>query len=386
MQNNIAILPTSFEIDRNEASNITTKLLAEKFAKLYNTYIFTGNIRKKKKKEIYKNIQIIRYSKISGFPKSFRPLKYLNATLTHLTASFLSYYKFQKKNDLKLDLVIGFSASNLLVIRTLLFKLFNKNTKTIHVFKSKSDFGNYTYKWLLNKLDLIIVQNKSLKYELKQKGIKTKITLINSPINTLKFKSLKNKKELKQKYGLQNKQIILYYGHFNRFKGVEYLIEAFKLVKNKTINLILIPSDNSHKNKYQDLLVNHIFKHRIKILSAKTPIIEVLSIADVVVLPYPQLTSTESNPSCIIESLSCKTPVITSKLKELKLVFQNNILYALPKNPLDISNQINKLLKNKDLQKELKHKGYILSKQFDINKISQKYITLIDKLINEAKF
>lgn len=381
MPKKIAILPTSFEIDRNEASNITTKLLAEKFAKQYDTYIFTGNIRGKKKQENYKNIQIIRYSKIYGFPKSFRPLKYLKAIITHINASFLSYYKFQKKSKIKLDLVIGFSASNLVVIRTLLFKWFNKNTKTIHVFKSKSNFNNHTCKWLLNKLDLIIVQNKGLKKELKQKGIETQIKLVHSPINSLKFKSLENKKELKQKYDLQNKKIVLYYGHFNKFKGVEYLIEAFKLIKDKTAYLILIPSNNEDKNKYNNLLANHIFKYRIKILSAKTPIIEILSIADVVVLPYPQLTSTESNPSCIIESISCKTPVITSKLKELKQVFQDSILYASPKNPLDIANQINILLRNKNLQKELKNKGLVLSKQFDIDKINKEYMILMDKLM-----
>lgn len=377
----IGLLPTSFEVDRNEAGNITTRLLAEKFSTKYDTYIFTGNIRNKKKKEIYKNIKIIRYSKIYGFVHFSNFFGYLRAFITHIFASYLSFYKY-KKDKIKLDLVIGFSASYLLVLRTLLFKFSNRHIKTIHVFKSESSFGKFKFKFLLNKLDLIVVQNENMQRELRNLKIKTNIELINSPIDTNKFIILNNKNKLKKKYGFQNKKIILYYGHFNRFKGVEYLINAFKLIKDKNVNLVLIPSNDSQKNNYNSLINNYIFENRIKIFSAKSNLIEILNISNMVVLPYPELVSTESNPSCIIESLSCGVPVITSDLSVLKNVFKNNILYSKPKDINSIAENIDLLLKNSTLRKGLIQKGIVFSKKFDIKFISEKYFNLIEMLIN----
>jgi len=251
------------------------------------------------------------------------------------------------------------------------------------LFKATSSFKNFKFLFrLCNRLDAVVVQtNKSRRFLIDSGVNKNKIFLINSPINIDKFRSIK-KNKLNQK-----EKVILYYGHFNRFKGVEHLIKSLNYLKTAKYRLILIPSDDNQKNYYDNLIVKEKCEDKVTILSAKTDIVKQINSADVVVLPYPSLISTESNPSCMLEVMSCKTPLITSDLEELRELVKHkeSALLAKPENPKDIAKNIDLILTNKKLQKKIVANAFKISKSFDVKQISDQYDELFSSLINKIK-
>lgn len=377
----ICYLPTSFEIDRKEASNISLRLISSEIAKKNKVFIITGNIRNKPTYEEFKQVKIIRKSKIYGLSNKYNIFENIKAIWTHLFASYFSFINYKK--NIYFDIIHGISSSSILSLRTLIFKKKYKNSKYIHTIKgssSKKEFSIIT-KYLLNKLDAIIVLNKITRNKLINQGVKKeKIHLIYSPIDLTKFKP-KNKIKLKKEYGY-TKKIILYYGHFNEFKGVEYLIKSIKHIKTKNIQVILIPSEDEQKNKYDEIINKEKAKEKIKVLNSNVNIIDYVNMADVSCFPYPELISTESNPSCILESMACKTPVITSNLIELKefIINGKNAILTKPKDPKNIAEKIDLILNNKKLYSKLIESGFKTSKKFNHKIIAQKHLDLYNSL------
>lgn len=74
-------------------------------------------------------------------------------------------------------------------------------------------------------------------------------------------------------------------------------------------------------------------------------------------LVYVQPTSFEGFGMAIAENMACGTPVVTSANGAVPEVAGENAVYVNPDDPLDISNGILKILKDKDLQHNLSVQG-----------------------------
>ena len=125
-------------------------------------------------------------------------------------------------------------------------------------------------------------------------------------------------------------------------------------------------------------------KH-INIILDDLPIEEYVSMADMVVLAYPSLIGTESNPSCLFESMAAKTPVVTTNLPELREIFEpeKDVLMAEPKNVESLALQIKRLLEDPQLGKNLTESAYLKSKSFDVKIISKQFLELYESLLKE---
>ena len=374
---NIAFAQNYFNPLVNESTHITLKILSDELSKNNNIFIFVAKKHKSDKSILkYKQTITIKYVQLSPFlrfKKLFFPrlISYFN----HIIASPYAFWRYNHKRKIKMDVVIGFSSSNILALRTWLFKLVNPSIKTIHVLKSEGNYKSFKFwdRLILNQLDHIIVLTEYRKKKIIRLGIpKHKISKIYSPINMKRFVPL-NQLKLKKKKGIK-KKVILYYGHFNQFKGVEYLIKSLDFLKTKNLELVLLPSNNNKRHIYDKEIQQSKFRN-IKILKSKESVLEWINLADVVVLPYPSLISTESNPSCLLESMACKTPIVTTKLLILQEIVSDNkdVLMALPKNPKDLAKKIDLMLRDTKLRTKLINNSYKLSKKFDIQRIAKQY-------------
>ncbi len=226
-----------------------------------------------------------------------------------------------------------------------------------------------------------------MKKELIKYGCgKNKIIVIRSHINTEKFKPL-NKKGLKKKYGYENKKVILYYGSVRLDKGICQLIDSVPgIVKENKEAMIIISPRNIPGYKelqcYKEHMGNLDKKYKennmniIDVIPEK--IEEYINLADLVALPYTELATTEGNPSCLLESMACKTPVVTTDLPELNEIVTNKkeVLMAKPGDTEDLAKKVNELLRNKKLQKTLTANAYKKSKEFDVRKIANEYLKI----------
>jgi len=174
---------------------------------------------------------------------------------------------------------------------------------------------------------------------------------------------------------------------FNEYKGIEYLIKSLKYLKSDDFLLYLIPSRDARKHMYDNLIRQERVQDRIRILSSGTNIVDFINLADAVVLPYPHLKSTEANPSCLLESLACKTPVVTSDLPELKEIVKDkvHVLMAKPKDPESIARHIEMIYKDEALVKKLVKNGYDIAKQFDSIKIMPQHLKLYEEVMKQPK-
>lgn len=368
---NIALLSSGFSSDLPEATKITTLLLAKELKRKGHYVCIISDKRKENK----------RFEEIEGIPV-FRPYHSpfkkgpLFFVFNH-TLSISKGVKFvEKKQGIKFDIIHNFSSAPIISLRGILAKKFSKRAKLVHTIKSLSKYklGSLKFSKILNNCDAITVQNNILKKSLIKNGCKKKIDIINSHIDLKKFSPIKIEKE----------NLILYYGPLVKRKGTEYLMKATPMILKKVPNskIIFLCKTKNYPKKYELFLKKHNLEDNVKIINKKVDLVKYISRAKVVALPYPHLIATESNPSCLIESMACKTAVVTTNLSEIREVFQNEVVLVEPKNHKDLADNIIEVIKNNKLRKNLEEKGYKKSKEFDVKKITKEYLELYNNLVS----
>ncbi len=365
---NIALLTLGFSKNRKEATGITTISYAKELKRLGHNPIVISS------KKGFREEKLKEYEKIDGIT-IYRPYK----------GRILGYVKairyVQNKEKIKFDIIHNFSNAPVLSIRAILSKIYARDAKIVQTIKARSGklFGSLIFSSLLNLIDIITVPTEVLKKDIKKFGCFKKIFIIRSHIDSSKFKSL-DKEKLKRKYGYSNKKIIFYYGAVrNESKGIRYLEEAAKSFENnQEILFIFAPRNPEYVKDYEEI------KGKNKKIVENINVVEYVNLADIVVLPYEDMKSTEGNPSCLLESMACKTSVITTNLPELAEIVTDNqeVLMANPSNSKDIVDKIKIMLKDSKLRKRLIENAYIKSKGFDVKYVTKEYLKLYN-LIKE---
>jgi len=387
----IAFLTTTFDPERKEAKNITLKDLTTWLVN--RGHLVTIVCRKAKGQKSYHKFNGVNIVRLKSFKFS---RKYFLDPLV-LYNEILLYKRGVKKAKQLLDInhfdvIVNVCSSPLIGLRTLQLKISEKKTKFITLIKALSAYtkysfspGSFYFSSFLKHNDKIIVPLKSIRTSLIKRGIDPKkISLVNSYINLQKFKS-NDKSKLRNRHRIKNKRILLYYGLFNEHKGIEYLIKSLKYLRLKDCLLYLIPNLDNRKHMYDEVIDKERAWDKIKILESSTNIVDFINIADAVVLPYPHLKSTEANPSCLLESLACKTPVVTSDIPELKEIVKDKIhvLMARPRDSRSIARNIKLIYKEKSLVQKMVKNGFNLAKQFDSMKIMPKHLEIYEEVMNQ---
>ena len=105
-------------------------------------------------------------------------------------------------------------------------------------------FDFLRYFWLIPLLklsDKIVITSKYyLEKSFPLRHVKDKIRIIPLGIDFNELKNSYKKSFLEKKWKLKNKEIILFVGRLCEYKGLEYLIKAFKNVVEKNRNVVLV--------------------------------------------------------------------------------------------------------------------------------------------------
>ncbi|MBU1164111.1 glycosyltransferase family 4 protein [Patescibacteria group bacterium] len=152
-------------------------------------------------------------------------------------------------------------------------------------------------------------------------------------------------------------RVILFVGGLDSahyFKGIEYLIKAYKLIKNteagKQTKLIIV-GEGDLRPDYEDLahqlnLFDHI-KFTGKVEEIDLP--KYYNISDMVVLP--SIDQSEAFGMALIEGMACGKAVIGSNLPGVRSVIDDkqNGLLVVPKNEKDLAQKLDQLIVNADM-------------------------------------
>ena len=381
---NIILCSISALQNPKESARITIIALAKEMKKLGNNVVIAASGRRvgMPMREIFddKNIILYRYSSFFSLPRTIAEI--------------------QRTEGWKADIIHGFSATPLFVIPLFLSKWHTycaldiphapriPNTSHLtciphvsHTSPAKIFFSLKSYSRsklgrrgssLLWLADVVTVPTLAHAQTWKMK----KYRLMYSPLDREKFLPL-DKKALKKKYGWENKKVIMHYGAVSKNKGVDVLMNAIPILAKKIPNLKFIFLPRYKQITPQQELARRLGVEKlVAFITENVCIEEYVNLADVVVLPYLHLNGTEGNPSCLLEALACKTPVVTTKLPELEELFSQCALMALPDDiPSLVENIELALIKNKGYLDRIE-KGFQTAKIFDQRSIAQGFLKM----------
>jgi glycosyltransferase involved in cell wall biosynthesis len=174
---------------------------------------------------------------------------------------------------------------------------------------------------------------------------------------------------------------VLFVGHLEKVKGVEYLIDAFNKIHKEFpgFRLVLV-GDGGEKRNYELRIMNYELNDRIK-FTGELPLEQVRDIMkNCYCLVLPSLS--EGLPRVLIEAMALGKPVVGSNVHGIPDLIKDgyNGFLAEPKDSRGLYEKMKALLRDKDLAIKMGRKGREIVKQnFSNEKYIDNYINMINK-------
>lgn len=205
-------------------------------------------------------------------------------------------------------------------------------------------------KWTLNAADKIICYTETEKEELISVGIKPqKIEVIHNGIDTNLFTP-----NIDKSHGRNNR--LLWIGRFVKGKGVDYLVDAFELLKHKYPNLSMtMVGKGPEKERIEKRIRALDIGKNITIMDLvpNSNIVKLYQNSDVFVLPSIE----EGVPRTILEAMSCGIPIVCSRLPHLVDIVKNSGFLVPTRDPQALVDNISIILSDKELAMRMGNNG-----------------------------
>ena len=180
-----------------------------------------------------------------------------------------------------------------------------------------------------------------------------------------------NLKRLKRKLKVKDEKIVLFVGRLYPYKGLEYLLKAFKSLENEKVKLV-IAGDGVLKNKLKKMVKELGLGSKVIFLGSvsEKEKITLYKLCDIFVLP--SINRGEAFGISILEAFNFGKPVISTFIEgsgvvELNLHNKTGLVVK-PKDEKQLCTALKKLLRNSRLRKKLGNKAKQRAKEFALEK------------------
>lgn len=201
---------------------------------------------------------------------------------------------------------------------------------------------------------------------------KDKIEVLPMPVEASKFKP--------RKLSEKGKKRVLCVARFTRQKGLDYLIQAAKILSGKEFDFeVRIVGGGPEKGYLQRKIDELGLSGRVFLLDAvsQEELYSHYLQSDLVVLPSIE----EGFGLVLVEAQLCQRPVIGTDSGGIPDIIQDKItgLLVRPEDPVDLAEAIEEILKDKSLAERLAEGGYRSAvAKFSPDAIQEKFIKFID--------
>jgi len=331
------------------------------------------------------------FEKIYGVPV-YRLFTLGSGTVASLSFMFSSFF-FLIKNRQRYQIIHAHLASSPGITATIAGKVLRKKvivkfagagrTGDIRV-SHRTFLGRAKLKFLMKYADVLICPSEEVKRELINYGFaKRKVVKIPNGVDITLFHPVIDlqKENLRRRFNLPSRPIVIYVGRLESGKGLAVLLKAWqRVIKVKEGSYLLVVGDGSQKDNLINLAKELKITDSIRFTGQVDNVNEYLQISTIFIFP----SFAEGMSNSLLEAMSCGIPVVASDIQENREVIQDGIngLLFQAGNMARIEEQLGLLIKAPELRRKLAEKArQTIVENYDMKLIVEKYINSYQTLI-----
>ncbi len=316
----VLIVPKWYPRENKPVSGIFVHEFAKAISRYCDVAILFGH-----QNSSIKKLYEIHYKKMDNIKVFYvYHKKILSSYICYMIAMFLAFRKIKKKFYPDIIHVHVYTAGILPLLLKHLYKIPYILTEHFKIIKPQDKFFIKKLKILLAKLifrnaELLIHVSRFMADYIENFGIKNKYTIVPNTIDTSIFYY---KNYNKNTYSKKKKHII-FVGNLTSGKGMDYLLHAISILKEKRSDFILnIVGDGEECSKYKDMvkklnISDIVIFHGIK---SKEEVAKMMRKSHFLVLP-----SLFETFSCVsIEAMATGLPVVATEVGAIKEIIDKN--------------------------------------------------------------
>jgi len=257
-----------------------------------------------------------------------------------------------------------------------------KRKKTVYDAHNWPNSKNWLLKIFLSKVDKIVCNSKGTENKYKKNGFKETKAAPNG-VDLEKFNIQKNKEELREELGLpMDKKLIMYVGALYKWKGIETIINAASIEKEKNILFTLIGGDEESVKKYQNFTKkNNLTNIKFLGYQKKEKIPLYLKSADILLLPNLPISNEGefyTSPIKMFEYMASQIPIIASDIPAIREILnKNNAFLIKPGDEDGLKKAIKTILENWELNFKITQNSFNIVKKYTWSRRAQKILNFI---------
>jgi glycosyltransferase involved in cell wall biosynthesis len=208
-----------------------------------------------------------------------------------------------------------------------------------------------------------------------------KIRIIPNCIDTDYYRRDGLGREVRERYSLQDKFVILYFGKIKRTKGVEVLCKAFQILKEKVDAALIIGGSGTATDHflkylsgtYKDVIFTGFVDDPRKYYAA----------ADVFTIYTPGFDGGEVFPIALLEAMSMGLPVVCTENPIFREITRGNAIFGEPDNPEALASCLVALAKDPTRATEMGRRSRELAKSaYDSRKVADAIESAYREVLN----
>lgn len=172
--------------------------------------------------------------------------------------------------------------------------------------------------------DIVLTLTEGLRDELVRRGVdEEKVHLLPNGVDVSRFQPLKKSRQLIDRYNLYNKLVLGYIGSVVDYEGLDDLLHALKLLKERNITSVsaVIVGDGNALSVLKKLVAHYDLSELVHLVGkvGHEEVEEYYSVIDIAVFPRKPLKVCELvSPLKPFEAMAMEKPVIVSSVQALK--------------------------------------------------------------------
>lgn len=260
------------------------------------------------------------------------------------------------------------------------FSGFSTTTRSLPVYLLKRAGLEITLRQTIKKASKIIVPSFFVKRKLAGDfpAAKKKIEVVHEGVESSLVTagkediSLGKQKQILLKYGIK-KPYVLYVGSYYPHKNIETLLQALKFVDEK-YQLLLVGDRNIFVER--TLKIARILKVENRVIVSGFVTDDELPTLykEASCFVFPSLSEGFGLPG--LESMVFGCPVVASDISTFREIYGEGALYFNPKNPKDIAEKINTLVKNQKIRAKLIETGFEQIEKYSWEKMAKETLKI----------